>query len=116
MRLLFDATYFHPLQPCKHLNRPDIHFRERKPFLTEVFEGSAEMIDCFVVDDDKTVMGVLELFYVDWRILCIEFLCSSCPLEVPFWNLKFSLSFKVANCDFKFRLSLDITICDLQSD
>ena len=126
VRLLFNAIHF---QPRKHINRPDVHFRECEPFLTEVFEGSAEMIDGFVVDDDKTVVGILELFYADWRILCIVFLCSLCPLEVPFWNLNFLLFFEVANCDFKFRLlfevticdikfrlSLDITICDLQSD
>ena len=69
MRLLFNATYFHPFQPCKHINRPDVHFRECEPFLTEVFEGSAEMIDDFVVDDNKTVVGVFEFFYVDGRKL-----------------------------------------------
>ena len=71
IRWIFDflAIYFHPFQPCKHINRPDVHFRECEPFLTEVFEGSAEMIDGFVVDDDKTVVGVLELFYLDGRKL-----------------------------------------------
>ena len=69
MRLLFNAIHFHPIQPRKHVNRPDVHFRECEPFLTEVFEGSAEMIDGFVVDDDKTVVGVFELFYVDGRKL-----------------------------------------------
>jgi hypothetical protein len=41
---------------------------------------AAEMIDCFVVDNYKPIMGILELFYVDGRILCIEFLYVQCQL------------------------------------
>ena len=78
MRLLLNTTHFHPFQPRKHINRPDVHFRECEPFLAEVFKRSAEMVDGFVVDDDKTVMGVLELFYFYGRKLRPYAPCNLC--------------------------------------
>ena len=73
----FGFGHFH------HLLRLQLHPREGEPFLSEVFQRGADVIDC-AVDAEEAVMNLVKHLNFNWLVLRVVFgevqfqLCGNC--------------------------------------
>ena len=58
----------------QHFHGPKLHFGKRKPFFPEVFQGSPKMVYGVRINNDESVMGVVEFFDFNSRVLLIKLL------------------------------------------
>jgi len=63
-------SFFNP-QLSQHLHRADLHFWKPKPFLSEILQRCADVINRVSVNDDETIMYVCDFLYLDRWILFI---------------------------------------------
>jgi hypothetical protein len=58
----------------QHFHGPKLHFGKRKPFFSEVFQGSPKMVYSIRINNDESVMGVVEFFDFNSRVLLVKLL------------------------------------------